>query len=44
LKQRHATMVTHVMQQAEQFKTKQGYTPPYWELVRFAREVQPAKR
>lgn len=38
LKQRHAAMVARVMQKTEQFKTKQGYTPPYWELVRMARE------
>lgn len=39
LKQRHAAMVAGVMQEAEQFKAERGYTPPYWELVRFAREA-----
>ncbi len=36
---RHAAMKEHVLQQAAEFRRRNGYTPPYWELLRFAREV-----
>jgi len=40
LKQTHATLRSRVLECVEQFKTERGYVPPYWELVRFAREAQ----
>ncbi len=36
---RHAAMKEHVLRQAADFRRRNGYAPPYWELLRFAREV-----
>ena len=36
----HAALKTRVLEQADQFKAGHGYVPPYWELVRMAREAQ----
>jgi hypothetical protein len=46
LKQDHAAIVARVMTAAEVFRTERGYAPPYWELVRLAREArtQPPSR
>lgn len=38
LTQEHHALKTLVIAQARKFKTEQGYTPPYWELVRMARD------
>lgn len=38
LKRDHAAIATCVLKAAEKFKTERGYAPPYWELVRLARE------
>jgi len=35
----HASLRASVLQNAEQFKMEYGYTPPYWELIRMAREA-----
>jgi len=40
LKTMHAGITARVMQEAETFKVERGYVPPYWELVRLAREAQ----
>jgi hypothetical protein len=40
LKQDHAAIVARVMTAAEVFRTERGYAPPYWELVRLAREAR----
>ena len=34
----HAAIKARILQKAAQFKTERGYAPPYWELVRLARE------
>lgn len=39
LKQTHAAIVARIMPAAEQFRAERGYVPPYWELVRLAREA-----
>lgn len=36
----HTAIETCVTEAAEQFKAGRGYTPPYWELVRLAREAK----
>ena len=36
---RHNVMSALVLQKAADFKREHGYTPPYWELVRMAREA-----
>ncbi len=40
LKALHAGLVTGVLSRAGAFKAERGYAPPYWELVRFAREAR----
>ncbi|MBI3851513.1 MAG: hypothetical protein HY298_14740 [Verrucomicrobia bacterium] len=39
LTQHHAAIQARVMEKAEQFNTERGYMPPYWELLRLAREA-----
>jgi hypothetical protein len=36
----HARMKSGVLARVTEFKSAQGYPPPYWELVRMAREAQ----
>ena len=36
----HAVIKTKLLSKAEQFKSEKGYVPPYWELVRLAREAK----
>jgi hypothetical protein len=40
LKTNHAGIRTRLLERAEQFKADRNYVPPYWELVRLAREAQ----
>jgi hypothetical protein len=40
LKQYHAALRERMLERVEQFKAEHNYVPPYWELVRFAREAQ----
>jgi hypothetical protein len=40
---RHEALAGDVLAQADEFKKRKGYTPPYWELVAMARRAQ-AKR
>ena len=40
LKQNHAALRVRLLEGVETFKTKRGYAPPYWELVRLAREAK----
>lgn len=35
----HAAIKSRVLKQAESFQSEQGYAPPYWELMRMAREA-----
>ena len=35
----HATLKATVLKQSEQFEAERGYAPPYWELVRMARDA-----
>jgi hypothetical protein len=42
LKDRHAAIQARVLQRAAAFKNENGYAPPYWELVRMAREERKA--
>lgn len=37
---RHEQLVARVLAEVERFKTERGYAPPYWELVRLAREAR----
>jgi len=37
---RHAVLKARLLARAEKFKAERGYVPPYWELVRLAREAQ----
>ena len=37
--QRHEILKAQVLRQANKFSESQGYTPPYWELVRMAEEA-----
>ena len=39
----HAGLQALLLEKADQFETEQGYIPPYWELVRLAREAQAQK-
>jgi hypothetical protein len=32
-------IATRLLAKADQFKKEKGYVPPYWELVRLAREA-----
>jgi hypothetical protein len=36
----HAQLKKRLLASAAKFKVERGYTPPYWELVRLAREMQ----
>ncbi|MDL1891913.1 hypothetical protein FBQ87_03345 [Sphingobacteriales bacterium CHB3] len=38
--ERHARMTAFVLERVQQFEKELGYVPPYWELVRFAREAK----
>lgn len=38
LKQNHARLRSQLLERVAKFKTERGYVPPYWELVRLARE------
>jgi hypothetical protein len=40
LKANHAALAARLREKAAQFKAERGYVPPYWELVRLAREAQ----
>jgi len=40
LKTNHAALRARLLERVEKFKTERGYVPPYWELVRLAREAQ----
>jgi hypothetical protein len=40
LKSTHARVKARLLDKAEQFKSEKGYVPPYWELVRLAREAK----
>ncbi|MSU56610.1 MAG: hypothetical protein EXS35_00240 [Pedosphaera sp.] len=40
LKANHAAIAARVMVAAEKFKAARGYPPPYWELLRMAREAK----
>jgi len=40
LGEQHAVLTSDLIERVEQFKTERGYAPPYWELVRMAREMQ----
>jgi hypothetical protein len=39
LKANHAAIVASLLEKAQKFKIERGYVPPYWELVRLAREA-----
>jgi len=43
LKANHAAITTRLLEKAEKFKAERGYVPPYWELVRLAREARDAE-
>lgn len=40
LKTNHAALRARLLERVEKFKAERGYMPPYWELVRLAREAQ----
>ena len=40
LKSTHARVKARLLDKAEKFRTEKGYVPPYWELVRLAREAK----
>ena len=40
LKQNHAALRARLLERVEKFKAERGYMPPYWELLRLAREAQ----
>ncbi len=40
LRERHARIAEDVRRRAEAFRAEHGYRPPYWELVRLAREAK----
>jgi hypothetical protein len=40
LKSNHALLKARLLDQAKEFKAEKGYVPPYWELVRLAREAR----
>jgi hypothetical protein len=39
----HARLKGRLLEKVEKFKTDKGYVPPYWELVRLAREAREAQ-
>ena len=39
LKRDHAALRAEVLERVGKFRTDQGYVPPYWEMVRLAREA-----
>jgi len=39
LKANHAAVATRLQEKGKAFKAERGYVPPYWELVRLAREA-----
>ena len=43
LKANHAAIVARLLEKSERFKAERGYVPPYWELVRLAREARDAE-
>jgi hypothetical protein len=43
LKADHAAITARLLEKADKFKAERGYVPPYWELVRLAREARAAK-
>jgi hypothetical protein len=43
LKAAHAALKARLLERAEKFRAERGYAPPYWELLRVAREVQKAQ-
>jgi hypothetical protein len=40
----HAMVKARLLDKAEHFKSEKGYVPPYWELVRLAREAKNTAR
>jgi hypothetical protein len=40
LTQRHERIASGVMTRIDQFKKERGYVPPYWELLRLARQAR----
>jgi hypothetical protein len=40
LVRKHAAMKDMTLTSAEDFRRREGYTPPYWELLRFARNAK----
>ena len=38
LRHRHAAIKARVLAQADEFRARNGYTPPEWQLLRFAKE------
>jgi len=40
LTKRHELVAARVISQVNEFKARRGYLPPYWELVRMAREAR----
>jgi len=40
LKASHAALAARLHEQADRFRAERGYVPPYWELVRLAREAR----
>ena len=40
LKTNHAALRVRLLERVEKFKAERGYVPPYWELLRLAREAQ----
>jgi hypothetical protein len=40
LKTNHATLRARLLERVEKFQADRGYVPPYWELVRLARDAQ----
>jgi len=43
LNAKHAAIVARLLEKAHRFKAERGYVPPYWELVRLAREARDAE-
>jgi hypothetical protein len=37
---RHAAIKARLLEKVQQFKAQNAYVPPYWELVRLAREAR----
>lgn len=40
LSSRHSSVKRGVLKRAEEFKIREGYVPPYWELVKLARQTK----